>query len=66
MIGCLDVYYSELEATAALVMFSNWSSEDVLRQKVLTSTIASEYMPGRFYERELPCLLSLLEGDLSE
>ena len=60
MIGCVDVYYQDNRATAALVLFSDWSSETVVAQSVENLDNPSAYIPGQCYKRELPCVLSVL------
>lgn len=57
---CLDVGYSLNDAVAACIGFADWlESEPSIS---LTAHIKSirDYVPGRFYERELPCLLEVL------
>jgi len=61
MILAIDVDYGENSALAAGVLFSNW--DDMEAKDIFTSTIneISEYQPGHFYKRELPCILQLLK-----
>lgn len=57
----VDVHYHGDSATAAGVLFASW--EDSAPARVLrnrTST-PSDYRPGEFYLRELPCILTLLD-----
>ena len=63
MIACLDVHYRDPGATAASVLLAHW--EDAVATAERTRTIASvaPYLPGQFYRRELPCLLSVLALD---
>lgn len=60
MKAAVDVHYGREGATAACVVFESW--EDTAPIEVHRATIAdpAEYQPGRFYERELPCLLAVL------
>jgi deoxyribonuclease V len=55
-----DVDYREEYALAAGVIFDRWQdSTPIDRFRVPVHHIA-EYEPGSFYQRELPCLLKLL------
>ena len=61
MKAALDVHYGSEEPTAACVVFDDWQDStavDVIRKAVPS---ARKYRAGRFYERELPCLLAVLE-----
>ncbi len=60
MKAALDVHYGREGATAACVVFKSWG--DAAPVEVLRTTITDPagYRPGRFYERELPCLLAVL------
>ncbi len=60
MKAAVDVHYGREGATAVCVVFKFW--EDAGPIKVYRTTIKTpaEYRPGRFYERELPCLLAVL------
>jgi deoxyribonuclease V len=66
MIGCVDVHYQDRKATAALVLFSDWSSETVVAQSAENVDGASAYIPGQFYKRELPCVLSVIRASSCE
>lgn len=57
----IDVYYYENKAQVAGVLFDNWESEEPI--KVITTTFdnVAGYKAGRFYERELPCIMELLK-----
>lgn len=63
MLACLDVDYSPARTCAACVLFAHWDS----RQPTATLTArlraqdAAGYVPGAFYERELPALLAVLD-----
>jgi deoxyribonuclease V len=62
MIAAFDVHYSEDErASAAAVLFHNYTDAEAAVESVGVTDIASCYMPGQFYRRELPCILRLLE-----
>jgi deoxyribonuclease V len=60
MIACVDVAYHDDEANAACVLFRQWSDEEGEREIVARISKVEEYLPGRFYRRELPCLLAVL------
>jgi deoxyribonuclease V len=65
MILAVDTGYRENLALTAGIVFSDWGSDrpDVRLQQI--TTVASDYEPGQFYRRELPCILelvALLEG----
>jgi len=59
--AAVDAGYSGKEALAAAVIFSRW--EQAKEDLVCTSRIAgiASYKPGRFYLRELPCILAVLQ-----
>ena len=63
----IDVGYDENKATAASLSFENWAdSSPTDSKKILLENIA-DYEPGKFYLRELPCILeSLNQYDLDE
>jgi deoxyribonuclease V len=65
MIACFDVHYLEDGANAACVLFHDWGDEAPCEQRVVRVNEIESYVPGRFYRRELPCILSVME-DLSE
>lgn len=62
MKACFDVYYQGNTATVACVLFDDWSQEEASHEEVLTLDTPSDYEPGQFYKRELPCLLALIEA----
>ena len=62
MIAAFDVHYlDDACATAAAVLFFDYSAK--APESILSGIVRvdSGYIPGRFYKRELPCILSLLE-----
>ncbi len=66
MILATDVHYlSEVEARAAAVVFEHWDDPAPVAMYSDQATGFGAYIPGRFYERELPCLLPLLNWLLS-
>lgn len=61
MIWAFDTYYYENKAKTVCLSFEHWtSSESVNVSSELVEDIA-EYVPGAFYKRELPCILSLMK-----
>ena len=58
---CLDVDYREDRAVAAGVMFRDWTDDRPCSESVVPVDRVCPYEPGRFYLRELPCLLAVLE-----
>jgi deoxyribonuclease V len=65
MMVCLDVDYRELVTVSACVGFESWDASVALFETTHRSAKASPYQPGKFYLRELPCLLAALD-DLPE
>ncbi|MGR8979205.1 MAG: endonuclease V [Gammaproteobacteria bacterium] len=61
MIAAFDVHYPEDGgALAAAVVFENFSDRSpcsIYRKRIAS---VEDYIPGSFYRRELPCILSLL------
>lgn len=61
MIVCVDVDYRADAVVAACVGFVAWTdATPALELVVRSDTAAAEYVPGRFFERELPHLLAVL------
>jgi deoxyribonuclease V len=60
MKAALDVHYVSDSATAACVVFDSW--QDSVPRSLARAVVPAValYRAGRFYERELPCLLSVL------
>ena len=61
MILAFDTYYSGTKAKTACIAFENWSAETPADIFTQTTEDFSDYEPGSFYKRELPCILSLLQ-----
>lgn len=61
MVLMVDVDYRNSEAYIAGVVFENWS--DIEESAIYKSKIndIEEYEPGKFYRRELPCILKLIQ-----
>ncbi|MEZ4771964.1 MAG: endonuclease V [Bacteroidia bacterium] len=60
MIACLDVQYAPHSAAAAAVIFTEWKDAVPANIYTLVSADIQDYIPGKFYLRELPPLLSLI------
>ncbi|WP_412562448.1 endonuclease V [Thalassobius sp. MITS945101] len=63
MILATDVHYDgDQAAIAAGVLFADW--QDASAQSRLTTAISpiAPYQSGAFYQRELPCLIALING----
>jgi deoxyribonuclease V len=61
MNAILDVYYRDDLATVACVQFNHWDDSQSIAVCTTEVEIEAEYQPGKFYLRELPCLLHALE-----
>lgn len=62
MIAALDVQYDDAtnSALAAAVVFESWEHEQPLREYIVRCHDVAAYVPGQFFQRELPCLLAVL------
>ena len=60
MIVAFDTYYYENSAKTVGIGFHNWTDNEVAIIKSEIIEGVSDYEPGKFYKRELPCILSLL------
>jgi deoxyribonuclease V len=58
----LDVHYDDAtsSALAAAVTFQSWSDATPVATYTTRVENVAPYVPGRFFERELPCLTALL------
>lgn len=66
MIVATDVHYvRDDEARAAAVVFEQWTDPEPSATYIERATGFGPYVPGRFFERELPCLLPLLRWVLA-
>ena len=61
MKAALDVHYTREKAFAACVVFNTWHDSEATEIYRKSVSFPSRYQPGRFYERELPCLLAVLK-----
>lgn len=60
-----DVAYGQVDGAeigvAAAVVFDGWRASSVSEEHTAVVRRLRPYVPGRFFERELPCLLAVLE-----
>jgi len=56
----VDVDYGGAGATAACVVAEQWTDAVPTETHVVAIASVLPYAPGRFYERELPCVLAVL------
>ena len=61
MIAALDVHYRDRTAQAAAVVFAEWAAAEPLALYAHRMTIEANYVPGRFFERELRPLEAVLD-----
>jgi deoxyribonuclease V len=61
MILSFDTFYSDDKAKTVCLAFERWTDTKAVRvySEILEGIAA--YVPGEFYKRELPCILSLLK-----
>lgn len=57
--ACFDVYYHEDYAKSCCVVFERGEGEVILSDYSEIIRGVDEYIPGQFYRRELPCILSV-------
>jgi deoxyribonuclease V len=60
MIASVDVDYRARGAIAACVLFRCWSDDASTDELVERIAKVEAYEPGKFYRRELPCVLAVL------
>ena len=61
MIAAIDVkYFEDGSALAAAVVFERFTDEAHVSEYTQRIGRVEDYLPGSFYKRELPCILSLL------
>lgn len=60
MILAFDTYYHAEQAKTVCIAFPNWTDAVPVQVYAELTPVESEYEPGAFYKRELPCILSLL------
>ena len=57
-----DVHYQGTAACAAAVVADRWEAQFPRSSRAVLRMPIADYVPGRFWERELPCLLAVLDG----
>lgn len=60
MILAFDTYYFDNKAKTVCLEFEDWSENKNFRIHTEIIDNVEEYIPGEFYKRELPCIISLL------
>jgi deoxyribonuclease V len=60
-IAFVDVDYKNQGARAACVLIESWQADSPGSAYVRDIEVIEPYVPGNFYRRELPCLLSVLQ-----
>ena len=58
-IACFDVYYYEGYAKACCIVFEIEPLESIISRYCEIINSVDRYIPGKFYKRELPCLLKV-------
>lgn len=59
--AAFDVAYTEQRSIASCVQFDRWTSARARAEWVLDCGPPHPYVSGQFYQRELPCLLAILD-----
>ncbi len=62
MMAAVDVHYEIDKSIAACIAFKEWGDSSPYKSKRITLSPSKDYCPGRFYKRELPCILAVLES----
>lgn len=61
MILAFDTYYFDGKAKTVCLEFEKWNESTTFKVHTEIIENVEEYIPGEFYRRELPCILSLLK-----
>lgn len=61
MIVAVDSYYFNDTAKTALITFENWADSEYAGSHSEKTEIASNYISGEFYKRELPLIINILK-----
>lgn len=61
MIATFDVHYINDDATTACICFDDWTDSVSTQDFVENTKNVAPYESGKFYQRELPCIVSLLK-----
>lgn len=62
MFVAVDTYYYDNKAKTIAITFDNWEDSNYSKHYSQELEISEEYIPGEFYKRELPCILSMLKN----
>jgi deoxyribonuclease V len=60
MILAVDVQYSKNNSIAGGVVFEHWQDERAQKEFISLIKGVAGYEPGKFFKRELPCILKLI------
>lgn len=60
MILAFDTYYFDGKAKTVCLEFEKWNEDKNFKIHTEIIDNIEEYIPGEFYKRELPCIISLL------
>lgn len=60
MIIAVDVDYRDCCAVAAAICFEEWAATTPTDELTVIIPTVEEYVPGQFYQRELPCIQAVL------
>lgn len=60
MILAFDTYYFDNKAKTVCLEFAEWNENKNFKVHTEIIDNVEEYIPGEFYKRELPCIISLL------
>jgi deoxyribonuclease V len=60
MILAFDTYYFDRKAKTVCLEFEKWNESENFKIHTEITDNVEEYIPGEFYRRELPCIMSLL------
>lgn len=61
MIIAVDVRYEKNSAKIGGVLFEHWDDPTPAKELVSLIDRIDDYEPGKFYKRELPCILKLIQ-----
>jgi deoxyribonuclease V len=57
----VDVQYTDNNALCAGVVFDEWKTSEISQKLILHTSNIEKYEAGKFYKRELPCILNLIQ-----
>ncbi len=66
MLACVDTYYFDDRSRTALLIFESWTDSEPTKELIDERVgSAAPYVPGEFFRRELPCIVSIVEPFIS-